>query len=288
MRSRTGPPSISYTGMPSARAFTSSMAFSMAAMACWTKPPEAWRRCAYIRVTWASHARGSLPMTDGASRSMTAERPAPPNDSLYSAQPTSPVLVVSLRKSKLRVPASQCSDSSLAIFMGGPSWMSVGAVSAQHAHGRATEEGLHVLQGMAVEHAIGLLGDVAQMRRDHDVGQRAEGMVGREGLGLEHVEPGARDGAVAEGTHQRGLVHDGPPRGVHEIRRPLHEPELARAQEAARALAQDEMNRHDVGSPEQLVLGHERRPHLLRPGRGEVLAPCEHRHLEGAPHPGHA
>jgi hypothetical protein len=30
------------------------------------------------------------------------------------------VSVVSLRKSKLRVPASQCSDSSLAIFTGGP------------------------------------------------------------------------------------------------------------------------------------------------------------------------
>src|SRR5215475_7278622 len=163
IRSRTGPPSISYTGMPRARAFTSSMAFSMAAMACWTTPPEACRRCAYMRVTCASQARGSLPMTDGASRSMTAERPAPPKDSLYSAQPTRPVSVVSLRKSKLRVPASQYSDSSLAIFMGGPSWMSVGGRSrAQHAHGRAAKEGLHVLEGMAVEHAVGLLGDVAQ------------------------------------------------------------------------------------------------------------------------------
>src|SRR5262249_61232347 len=144
-------------------------------------------------------------MTDEARRSMTAASPAPPNDSLYSAQPTSPVSVVSFRKSKLRVPASQCSDSSLAIFMGGPSWMSVGGRSrAQHAHGRAAKEGLHVLEGMAVEHAVGLLGDVAQMRRDHDVGQGAEGMIGRERLGGGHVAARARRGALTPRAHPRG------------------------------------------------------------------------------------
>src|SRR5712691_3459631 len=95
----------------------SSSAFSMAAMACWTTPPEDCRRSAYMVVTCASHARGSLPMTAGASRSITAERPGPPNASLYSLQPTSPVSVVTLRKSKLRDPASAWSDSTLAIFI---------------------------------------------------------------------------------------------------------------------------------------------------------------------------
>src|SRR5260370_466187 len=118
MRSRTGPPSISYTGMPSARALTSSKAFSMAAMACWITPPDDWRLTAYMCATCASQARGSLPMTAGASLSITADRPGPPKVSLYSLQPTRPVSVVSLRKSKLRVPASQCSDSILAIFIG--------------------------------------------------------------------------------------------------------------------------------------------------------------------------
>src|SRR5262245_22124899 len=164
--------------MPRARAFTSSMAFSMAAMACWTSPPEAWRRCAYMRVTCASHARGSLPITEGASRSITADRPAPPNASLYSDQPTSPVSVVSLRKSKLRVTASQCSDSTLAIFMDGSSWVSeCERLRAQHANGVAAEEGLNVFQGLAVEDAVRLLRDVAQVRRNHGVGQRAEGVI---------------------------------------------------------------------------------------------------------------
>src|SRR6266852_5309495 len=91
----------------------------MAAMACWTTPPEDCRRSAYIVVTWAAQARGSLPMTVGARRSITAERPAPPNASLYSLQPTTPVSVVTLRKSKLRDPASAWSDSTLAILIRG-------------------------------------------------------------------------------------------------------------------------------------------------------------------------
>src|SRR3989442_12622170 len=48
---------------------------------------------------------------------MTADTPAPPKDSLYSLQPTSPSSVVILRKSKLRCPASACRDSRRAIFM---------------------------------------------------------------------------------------------------------------------------------------------------------------------------
>ena len=50
---------------------------------------------------------------------MTAETPGPPNDSLYSLQPTRPLSVVILRKSKLRPPASAWSDSISAIFMMG-------------------------------------------------------------------------------------------------------------------------------------------------------------------------
>src|SRR5262249_59153346 len=54
----------------------------------------------------------------GASPSITAETPRPPNDSLYSLQPTRPSSVVILRKSKLRWPASACRCSILAIFIG--------------------------------------------------------------------------------------------------------------------------------------------------------------------------
>src|SRR5262245_3527855 len=66
----------------------------------------------------ASQARASLPITSGATPSMTADTPRPPNDSLYSLQPTRPSSLVRLRKSKLRWPASACRCSTLAIFMG--------------------------------------------------------------------------------------------------------------------------------------------------------------------------
>src|SRR5712691_521889 len=59
-------------------------------------------------------------MTCGASPSITAETPRPPNDSLYSLQPMTPSSVLILRKSKLRGPASACKCSSFVIFMARP------------------------------------------------------------------------------------------------------------------------------------------------------------------------
>src|SRR5262245_62655911 len=53
----------------------------------------------------------------GASSSMMRERPGPPKFSLYSLQPVMPSSVSTLRKSKLRQPASACSDSIRVIFM---------------------------------------------------------------------------------------------------------------------------------------------------------------------------
>jgi hypothetical protein len=85
--------------MSSARAFTSSSAFSIAPIACWTAPPDACRRSAYISATCASYARASFPISAGASRSMIVVTPEPPNDSLYSLHPTTPPSVVIFRKS---------------------------------------------------------------------------------------------------------------------------------------------------------------------------------------------
>src|SRR4026207_713864 len=50
---------------------------------------------------------------------MTAETPRPPNDTLYSRQPTMPSSVLILRKSRFRQPASAWSDSIVVIFMPG-------------------------------------------------------------------------------------------------------------------------------------------------------------------------
>src|SRR5262245_38743393 len=91
----------------------------MAPMAWRITLPSPGRRSMYMRVTRASQARGSLPMSAGARPAMAADTPTPPNDSLYSLQPTRPSSVVILRKSKFRCPASACSDSIFAIFICG-------------------------------------------------------------------------------------------------------------------------------------------------------------------------
>src|SRR6185503_3645112 len=71
---------------------------------------------------WASHGRGSLPISEGASPAIAAETPTPPNDSLYSLHPTRPSSVPILRKSRLRQPPSACSDSTVVIFIASP-WL---------------------------------------------------------------------------------------------------------------------------------------------------------------------
>src|SRR5262245_51413396 len=44
----------------------------------------------------------------------------------------------------------------------------------EHSHRLAGEPGLHVLQRLSVEDPVALLGDVAEVRRDHRVGQVAQ------------------------------------------------------------------------------------------------------------------
>src|SRR5688572_12058395 len=59
-------------------------------------------------------------MSSGFSRSITAETPSPPKDSLYSLQPTSRSSVLIFRKSSVLQPPSACSDSTPVIFTSYP------------------------------------------------------------------------------------------------------------------------------------------------------------------------
>ncbi len=60
------------------------------------------------------------------------------------------------------------------------------------------------------------------MRGEHDIGQCAQRMFGRQRLLLEHVERGARDPLYPEKLRERRVVHDLGPRRVHEVRLRLH------------------------------------------------------------------
>ena len=82
--------------------------------------------------------------------------------------------------------------------------------------------------------------------------------------------------------HERGFVDDGAARGIDQVGGRLHLRELAGAEEPARAVAEHEMNAHDVRAREQLVLGHQGGADFGGARGGEILAPGDHLHLEGA------
>src|SRR4029450_1464127 len=93
---------------------------------------------------------------------------------------------------------------------------------AQNAHRLTAEKGFDVFPGLPVEDPIGLLGDVAEMRGNDRIRKRAKRVVQGQRLRAENIQSRAGDGAVAEGANERGFVHDGAARRIHEIGAALH------------------------------------------------------------------
>ena len=82
-----------------------------------------------------------------------------------------------------------------------------------------------------------------------------ERMIGRQALGLEDVDPGARDPAGRERLDERGVVDDRSARGVQEVGGRLHRREEVPVDEAARVVAQREVQRDEVRAPRELEQG---------------------------------
>src|ERR1700733_13852438 len=92
---------------------------------------------------------------------------------------------------------------------------------------------------------------VAEMRCEHHIVEHAQWMRQRERLDFEHVDPRARDFLFLQRRQKRRLIDDGAARGIDEERCPLHPLEILGADQATRFLAQNKMNRDDVGFGEQ-------------------------------------
>ena len=86
---------------------------------------------------------------------------------------------------------------------------------------------------------------------------------------------------VLQSREQRRLVDDRPARGVHQDGALLHLGKVGRAQKAAGAVGQHEMDADKVRRLQKLVLADERRAALGRLLLGEVLAPRHDVHAEG-------
>ena len=118
------------------------------------------------------------------------------------------------------------------------------------------------------------------MRRQHDIVELAQRMIERQRFLRKRVEARACDLLALKGVQQRSLVDDGTTCGIHEITGWLHACEIARTDQPACALAEDDVDGDDVGVGEQLILG--RIGHACGGAglRRQVLAPCDHIHAE--------
>src|SRR2546422_3197113 len=99
---------------------------------------------------------------------------------------------------------------------------------------------------------------------------------------LEHVEGRARDRPGRERVRQSGLVHDLPPRAVHDVRGPLHERELLRADHPLRLRGEGRVDAEIVRlHQEGGEAVDESDPPLLRRGWREIWIERDHVHPEG-------
>ncbi len=115
----------------------------------------------------------------------------------------------------------------------------------------------------AVPGAVVVGGDVADVRQQQRVRQRAQRMVGRERLDVVDVERRHRRcGRSAQRRDQRRLVDDRPARGVDQVCGRLHGRELLGADQSPAGGRQRHVHGDHVGLGEQLALAD--RPHAVQ------------------------
>jgi hypothetical protein len=88
-----------------------------------------------------------------------------------------------------------------------------------------------------------------------------------------------------QGLQQGVFVDDRAARGVDDVAGRLHPGEVRGSDEAARALAQHDMDGDDIGLREQFLLAGITDPDFLAALRRQVRAPGDHVHAEGLRQP---
>src|SRR6266436_9550083 len=132
----------------------------------------------------------------------------------------------------------------------------------------------NIRDGILVERLVKTGRYIADMRRCQHVFERPERVIRRQRLSVEYVDRRAGDLLVLQHADQSLLVDDRPARRIDQPGRWLHSLQLRGPDQAARTAAQYQMDRHDVGPLEQLVLGNQDRArgpggfgrHVLAPG----------------------
>ena len=111
-------------------------------------------------------------------------------------------------------------------------------------------------------------------------------MVGRQRLHVVHVQRSPGDPVCREGVQQGGFVNYRAARGVDQVRRRLHQPELSGRHPAAAQVGERDVDGQDIGAREQPFPRDVGSP-VCRGTLGvEGRSPGDHVHVEGPAVPG--
>jgi len=135
------------------------------------------------------------------------------------------------------------------------------------------ETGLELTQSLRVESDVPILLLTARSETEDRI-------AGFERLFMEHVAP-RRQSALPERIEQGGLIDQRAAAGVDQDRRLFHHRQLARTEEAARLGRQAQVQRHDVGIEQNLVLARHAGARRDDARRFAPRAPREHFHSQG-------
>ncbi len=154
------------------------------------------------------------------------------------------------------------------------------ATLRDQAHRGAVEPGGDTLDHVHIIAAIVLLGDITEMRRDHDIVELAQRMVDRQRLLRIGVQRRARDAALLQQLQQGRLVDQRAARGVDQVAGRLHPREIIAAHKAPGAGGEHRVDGDDIRGGEQFFLGGIGDPGRIAGLPGQVGAPRLHVHTE--------
>src|SRR6185437_11091469 len=146
----------------------------------------------------------------------------------------------------------------------------------------AARDSLDIVKAVAQPRDVTLERRSGEMRREYDVVELEQRVVGGRWLLVEYVEAGAKQIARTQSSCHRLLVDDGSTRGIDDDRGLLHQREFACADQVACRFVQRHMQRENVGMAQdfgQKAKAYAKRVFLIFPQSCNIVV--MHRHAEG-------
>ena len=114
-------------------------------------------------------------------------------------------------------------------------------IQAETTDRRPIQEADDILNHLSVTGAVAALGDVADVGRGKDVGQRPERVVGIQGFLVEDIQTCASDPSFAEGRDEGGIIHQWAACCVDQKGARLHLPDGGVIHDPPRSIGEHQM-----------------------------------------------